>query len=577
MDIALRQPVTARWIRLTSTTRSNANPVGLNGFQVYGTTSADRPTVTGWTDWATDHAPGPALTVAADGTVPIESGWLLTLDDFVGDLDGAALSSDAADVPWTPAVVPGTVLASLVGSGHFPDPVAGYNNLQIPEALSRHDWWYRREFTLPSRLDTSAGRRIWLELDGINHQADVWLNGAQVGTVTHPFARAALDVTDALAARGRGTHGLAIRIRPMPHPGTPGDKSSNGNTFVQSGQLYLDSPTYLAASGWDWMPAVRDRVAGIWEHVRLRSTGPVVVGDPRVVTTVPSSTTAGVHITVPVRNTSDPSQTVTVTAAFDDVTPRATVSVPAGQTVDVDLGTVTVRDPELWWPNGYGDPTLHDLRLTATIGGRLSDTRTTRFGIREFGYAYNEPIVVPPSSSPTFVVPSGSDSPGQIVDLGAQQARYVRIQCGQRATQWGDSVWRLAVVDSAHPDVDLALHKTATASSDDGNPAGNAVDGDNTTRWSSAYQDDQWIQVDLGATSAFDQVQIAWEQAYALDFVVQVSADGTQWTDVKSVDNAAALGDSYTQTETIAPQTARYLRIQCGGRATQWGVSMWTR
>jgi hypothetical protein len=244
MDIALRQPVTARWTRLTSTTRSNANPVGLNGFQVYGTTSADRPTVTGWTDWATDQAPGPALTVAADGTVPIESGWLLTLDDFVGDLDGAALSSDAADVPWTPAVVPGTVLASLVGSGHFPDPAAGYNNLQIPEALSRHDWWYRREFTLPSRLDTSAGRRIWLELDGINHQADVWLNGAQVGTVTHPFARAALDVTDALAARGRGTHGLAVRIRPMPHPGTPGDKSSNGNTFVQSGQLYLDSPTY---------------------------------------------------------------------------------------------------------------------------------------------------------------------------------------------------------------------------------------------------------------------------------------------------------------------------------------------
>ena len=175
-------------------------------------------------------------------------------------------------------------------------------------------------------------------------------------------------------------------------------------------------------------------------------------------------------------------------------------------------------------------------------------------------------------------MPSGSDSPGQIVDIGAQQARYVRIQCGQRATQWGVSMWRLTVVDSSAPSVDLALHNTATASSNDGDQdaARNAVDGDNTTRWSSAYQDDQWIQVDLGAVATFDQVQIAWEQAYALDFVVQISNDGAQWTDVKSVDNAAALGDSYTQTETIAPQTARYLRIQCGGRATQWGVSMWT-
>ena len=51
--------------------------------------------------------------------------------------------------------------------------------------------------------------------------------------------------------------------------------------------MNLNSPTYLAASGWDWMPAVRDRVSGIWNHVRLRSTGDVVIGDPRVDTVLP--------------------------------------------------------------------------------------------------------------------------------------------------------------------------------------------------------------------------------------------------------------------------------------------------
>ncbi|HEY3716279.1 MAG TPA: discoidin domain-containing protein [Jatrophihabitantaceae bacterium] len=576
MDIALPEPVTARWIRFTSTRRANANPVGLNGFQVYGTSQVPRPPATGWTSWGGDRRPAPALTVSPDGTVPIESGWELTLDDFVGTLDGAALSQPTVPVEtWLPAVVPGTVLASLVAAEHLPDPVAGFNNLQIPEALSRHAWWYRRVFALPSRLDTSAGRRIWLELDGINHQADVWLNGKNIGTLTHPFARAAFDVTSALAA-SRGQHSLAVQIQPMPHPGTPGDKSSNGNTFVQSGQLYLDSPTYLAASGWDWMPAVRDRAAGIWDHARLRSTGPVVISDPRVVTTLPAPGTAEVRITVPARNADSRDRDVTITASFDNVDVRRTVAVPAGQQVDVDLAPQTVHNPKLWWPNGYGEPALHELRITAATGGRTSDTRTTRFGIREFRYDYDEPIVVPPSSTPTFVVASGSDAPGQIVDVGAQQARYVRIQCGQRATQWGVSMWRLAVVNSSAPNVDRALHQTATASSDDGSPASNAVDGNNTTRWSSAYQDDQWIQVDLGAVTAFDQIQIAWEQAYALDFVVQVSDDGAQWTDVKSVDNAAALGDSYTQTETIAEQTARYLRVQCGGRATQWGVSMWT-
>ncbi|MEK8104914.1 discoidin domain-containing protein [Micromonospora sp. M12] len=58
------------------------------------------------------------------------------------------------------------------------------------------------------------------------------------------------------------------------------------------------------------------------------------------------------------------------------------------------------------------------------------------------------------------------------------------------------------------------------------------------TRWSSKFEDNQWIQVDLGAPVSFDQVTIVWEQAYARDFVIQVSEDGQRWTDVKSVSNA---------------------------------------
>ena len=77
------------------------------------------------------------------------------------------------------------------------------NNLEIPEALSRHAWWYRRAFDLPKGLDTSAGRRIWLEFDGINHQADAWVNGVQVGTVKSPFARAAFEITSGFEGEER--------------------------------------------------------------------------------------------------------------------------------------------------------------------------------------------------------------------------------------------------------------------------------------------------------------------------------------------------------------------------------------
>ncbi|MGH9060899.1 MAG: glycosyl hydrolase 2 galactose-binding domain-containing protein, partial [Acidimicrobiales bacterium] len=291
MTVPLDPAVSARWVRLSASRLSTTNPWGLNGFQVYGTSREPRPPVHGWTSWPVrDRDDPPALSVAADGSVPLESGWVLTMQDWAPSSDGAVLSGPGVDTRgWLPATVPGTVLASLVEQGQLPDPVAGMNNLHVPEALSRHDWWYRRRFTLPRGLDTGAGRHVWLEFDGVNHEADIWLNGAHVGNLAHPFGRAALDVTAALDVAGgldlagsprrSGDQALAVKISPMPYPGSPGDKGPAGQSFVDAGTtMFASSPTYLAVSGWDWMPAVRDRVSGIWNHVRLRSTGAAVLG-----------------------------------------------------------------------------------------------------------------------------------------------------------------------------------------------------------------------------------------------------------------------------------------------------------
>ncbi|RYJ25338.1 beta-mannosidase [Streptomyces sp. L-9-10] len=131
-----------------------------------------------------------------------------------------------------------------------------------------------------------------------------------------------------------------------------------------------------------------------------------------------------------------------------------------------------------------------------------------------------------------------ADASLQRVDIGAREARYVRLSGGERATSWGSSLWSLSVIDSAAPGTDPALRKTATASTEDGdNKAANATDGRSDTHWSSAYEDDQWIQVDLGAAVSFDRVVVVWEPAHPKTYVIQVSDDGDTWTGVKAVDN----------------------------------------
>jgi hypothetical protein len=125
---------------------------------------------------------------------------------------------------------------------------------------------------------------------------------------------------------------------------------------------------------------------------------------------------------------------------------------------------------------------------------------------------------------------------------------------------------------AAAADTLLSQGRTATASSTEnaGTAAALSVDGNAGTRWSSAATDAQWLQVDLGATATVTQVVLQWETAYGKDYRLQISADGSTWTDLRTVTG----GDGGTDTHAVSGQ-GRYVRMQGVQRATAWGYSLW--
>ena len=118
----------------------------------------------------------------------------------------------------------------------------------------------------------------------------------------------------------------------------------------------------------------------------------------------------------------------------------------------------------------------------------------------------------------------------------------------------------------------IALHQPTTASSIQGPawPASNATDGNLTTRWSSAFSDPQWLEVDLGSTQSICQVTLDWETAYATAFQIQTSTDNSTWTTIY----ATTTGTGGDQTLSVSG-TGRYIRMYGTVRATQWGYSLW--
>ena len=133
-----------------------------------------------------------------------------------------------------------------------------------------------------------------------------------------------------------------------------------------------------------------------------------------------------------------------------------------------------------------------------------------------------------------------------------------------------------ATADTA-ADTDIAVGAAATASSAQGSdtPASAAVDGDATTRWSSAWSDPQWLQVDLGANASISGFSVQWEAAFATAYHIEVSADATAWTQVY----ATTAGAGGTESATVpAGTTGRYVRLTGTARTTiggaQYGYSI---
>lgn len=328
--------------------------------------------------------PQPALAPAAPGQWQL-GGWKLIPAPELGPSDGATLSLPGVNTAkWLTARVPGTVLATMVDRGLYPDPYYGLDNLAIPESLARQDYWYRASFTVPAE---AAGKALALRFDGVNYAAEIWTNGTRAGAMKGAFARGRFAFTPKA-----GENVLAVRVSPPPHPGIPHEQSVRGGVGENGGQLAIDGPTFVATEGWDWIPGIRDRNTGLWQGVFLEATGPVRIGDPHVVTDLPLPRTdsADVTITVPLTNAANQPIPVTVTARIGDITLSRTMIAAPGETMatfsPATDPALRIANPRLWWPNGYGEPALYTLTLTAAADGEQSDSRTLRFGIREVSY-----------------------------------------------------------------------------------------------------------------------------------------------------------------------------------------------
>ena len=290
----------------------------------------------------------PNFSLALDGV------WKMTDKGTPGDL--------AAGKGWEKAIdadVPGSIYTALYEAGVIPDPYDS-DNMKTANSQSEKNWYFRRDFTY-----SGEGKRVELAFEGLCNVADIYLNGIKIGSHEGMFGGPYIDVTNTVK---KGDNTLVVRLYPA--------------------KDYTQTVVFNSSYGWHYAKLYP---LGIWQSVSVRDLPSVTLDHPFITTVDYKKGTVDLAIQLDGASKTAGGIEGTLTVEFAPKNFKGTVSHFTKTVKTSDQSTLLryrtdVPDAKLWWPGGYGEQNLYDLKVSFTAKDGSKHYYSSEFGIRELSY-----------------------------------------------------------------------------------------------------------------------------------------------------------------------------------------------
>ncbi len=343
--------------------------------------------------------------------IGLDAGWRFIRTDVPGSQEPG--TSDSA---WAEVTVPHTWNAQ--------DGQDGGTNYY------RGIGWYRRHYTPPTNL---AGRKLWLQFDGVNTVADVWVNGSYLGQHKGGYARFRFDATTAL--RLGADNVIAVKVSNGRDPDTP----PLGADFTFFGGIYRDVSLVLT----DPLAVRMLDFAGPGVYLRQRSV---------------DATSAAVEVTTKVWNGSTGGRVVAVHAVVTDAvanvvaeatSPPRAVGVNGGFQV---VQAVRIANPHRW--QGKADPYLYkvSVEIQDTVTGSVVDAVTQPLGLRSISVDPDTGLYL----NGTHLTLHGVNRHQDLLDRGTAISPAAQVRDFDLMDEMGVNALRTAHYQQDQPVYDLA-------------------------------------------------------------------------------------------------------------------------
>lgn len=284
----------------------------------------------------------------------------------------------AGSSDWLPTTVPGTVHTDLLNNKKIDDPYYRTNEKK-QQWIGESDWEYQTSFIITDEL--LQKENVNLVFEGLDTYADVFVNDKLVLSADNMFRSWSKEIKRHLV---KGENKLRIYFYSPINKVTPAYKQlgytvpvSNNDQADERVSVFTRKAGYHF--GWDWGP--RLVTSGVWRPVYLVGWNKAKIDDVFIKQKNLTNSTATLEAQLEVSATTEGVKEVAI-YVDNSKAPVASKRVLLSKGLTKVIIPFTMKNVELWWPNGMGKQRLYNFKVQVKDGAAVVSEKSTRRGFR---------------------------------------------------------------------------------------------------------------------------------------------------------------------------------------------------
>ena len=265
---------------------------------------------------------------------------------------------------WYKAKVPGNNFYDLLNHNIITDPFYGTNEDSI-QWVSKKDWEYLSNFSVPKNIFSK--QNIMLSFHGLDTYAEVFLNDSLILIANNMFRTWEINVKGILKKENT----LLIKFNAI-------SKSENKQKISLGYNLPGGDRVFTRKAGfhygWDWGAKISP--TGIWRSVELKSWNSCRIKDVYIEQTNLTDSLADLKLNIEIESSIEKKIHI---KTYNNLSKNFKL-IKGNNNISIDI---SIQNPELWWPNGYGEQKLYNIPIVIYDGDYIIESQIKKIGLRD--------------------------------------------------------------------------------------------------------------------------------------------------------------------------------------------------